>query len=104
MTTTDPRWRRQPDTGPVIDMTRDGEFIDVHTPGVAPMPARVMGFAVLAAVVAGAVGIALLALWLALTLIPIAIAGAAIAYGVFRVQLWWARRRSFGGNRNPLMR
>jgi hypothetical protein len=100
---TDPWRARRPDTGPVIDMTPDGEFISVRQSGTLPFSTKVVVVAVLVAVLAGAVAIALLALWLALTLIPIAIAGALIAYGVFRVQLWWARRRSLGGKRDLLV-
>jgi high-affinity Fe2+/Pb2+ permease len=101
MTTSDPPWRQsKPSPGPVIDMTIKGEFTDTSQPGIPPIPARVMGVALLVAIVAGAVAIALLALWLALTLIPIAIAAGVIAYGVFRMQLWSARRQSLGGKRD----
>jgi hypothetical protein len=115
MTSTDPRWRtRPPDQGPVIDMTADGGFVDGRSGafqtgafqtgtfqnGRLPLPAKIVGVGLLVAVVAGGLGIALLALWLAFTLIPIAIAGAAIAYGVFRLQLWRARRGSLGGKRD----
>ena len=103
MTNPDPRWRqRQPDTGPVIDMTPDGAFIDVRQPGAIPLSTKLLGISILVAVLAGAFAIVLLALWLALALIPVAIAGAVIAYGVFRVQIWWARRRSLGGQRDLL--
>jgi hypothetical protein len=98
----DPRWR-QADDGPVIDMTADGRFVDrpMPQPGVPPVPSHIIGMGVLVAAVAGGLAIAALALWLALTLIPIAIAGAAIAYGVFRFQMWWARRpASLGGHRD----
>jgi hypothetical protein len=99
--TQDPRWQtRRPDAGPVIDMTPDGAFIDRPQPPIPPIPAQIVGAAVLVAVVAGGLAVAALALWLALTLIPIAIAGAVIAYGVFRVQIWWARRQSLGGHRD----
>src|SRR5271168_3038491 len=101
MSSTDPRWRtRPPETGPLIDMTPDGEFIAIRHTGRAPLPIKVMGIGILVADVAGALGIALLALWLAMTLIPIAIAGGVIAYGVFRMQAWQARRRSLGGKRD----
>ena len=99
MSTQDPRWRNH--AGPQIDMTPDGEFIEIRRQatmqGTLPLSSKVVVFGVVAAVLAGAFAIAALALWLALTLIPIAIAGAAIAYGAFRVQSWWARRRSLGG-------
>jgi len=76
-------------------MTPDGSFVDRPQPGVPPVSAQIMGYAILVAVVAGAGAIALLALWLALTLIPVLIGAALIAFLVFRVQLWWARRGSF---------
>jgi hypothetical protein len=101
MNTFDPRWRTRPkQDGPVIDMTADGEFVDVRRPGALPFPAKVAGVGVLVAIVAGAIGIAMLALWLAMTLIPIAIAGGLVAYGVVRLQLWQAHRRSLGGKRD----
>jgi hypothetical protein len=95
MNTDDPRWRKH--TGPQIDMTPDGEFIEIRRQGALPVSTKILVATIIVAVLAGAFAIAAIALWLALTLIPIAIAGAAIAYGVFRVQLWWARRRSLGG-------
>lgn len=83
-------------------MTPDGRFVHpVRQPSA--LPAKVFGVAVLVAVLAGAAVIALLALWLALQLIPIAIGAALIAYGVFRFQMWRAQRRGgslFGGQRN----
>ena len=96
---------RRPETGPVIDMTPDGEFVDMRRTGAAPFSVKVIGVGVLVAIVAGGLAIAALALWLAMTLIPIAIAGAAIAYAVFRVQLWWTRRHSLGsGGHRDLFR
>ena len=102
MAQNDPRWRdRRDTTGPVIDMSTDGRFVD---PARRPsaLPAKVFGVAVLVAVLAGAAVIALLALWLALQLIPIAIGAAIVAYGVFRFQMWRARRGGslFGGQRD----
>jgi hypothetical protein len=87
----DPRWRDSRNTGPVIDVTPDGHFVDPARPPTA-LPAQVFGVAVLVAVLAGAAAMALLALWLALQLIPIAIGAAIVAYGVFRFQMWRARR------------
>lgn len=83
-------------------MTAEGEFIDVRRPGISPLSVKIIAFAVLIAAVAGGLAIAALALWLAMTLIPIAIAGGLIAYGVFKVQLWAARRRSLGRGRDLL--
>jgi hypothetical protein len=92
----EPRWReRQSPRGPVIDVTPDGRFVHpARQP--SPLGGQVFGIAVLVAVLAGAAAIALLALWLALTLIPIAIGAALIAYGVFRYRLWRARRAPGG--------
>jgi membrane protein implicated in regulation of membrane protease activity len=101
MSSTDPRWRApKSDSGTIIEMTADGEFVSVRHTGAPPLSMKIIGIAVLVAVVAGGLAIAALALWLALTLIPIAIVGAAIAYGVFRLQLWRARRGSLGGQRD----
>jgi len=83
-------------------MTPDGEFISVRQSGTLPLSTKIIASAVIVAVLAGAAAIAMLALWLALTLIPIAIAGGLIAYGMVRAQLWWARRRSLGGQRDLL--
>ena len=90
--------------GPVLDMTPDGQFVDAPpTPGMPPFGVRVMGISILVAVLAGFAAIALLALWLALQLIPIAIGAGLIAYGVFRFQAWRARS-SLGRDGNWLRR
>ncbi len=92
----DTRWRGgQNPEGPVIDMTPDGQFATPARPS-SVLPAQVFGVAILVAVVAGAGAIALLALWLAFTLLPIAIGAALIAYGLFRFRLWRARQASGG--------
>jgi CHASE2 domain-containing sensor protein len=78
-------------------MTPDGRFkARIIAPGAGT---RLFGVAVLVAVLAGAGAIALLALWLAVTLIPIAIGAALIAYGVFRFKVWQARN-SLGRQRD----
>ncbi len=83
-------------------MMPDGRFAEtrVHVHRLSPLTARVLGVAVLVAVVAAAGAIALFALWLAMTLIPIAIGAGVIAYGVYRFQLWRAGGRSLGGQRH----
>ncbi len=86
-----PRRRR------VIDMTPDGGFRDAPP---TPFSDRVLRAAVLVAIVAGAIGIAALALYVALALIPIALGAALVAYLVYRYRLWRAGRRSFGGDRD----
>lgn len=107
----DTRWRdRQPQngpasSGPVLDMTPDGQFIDAPPRGnVPPLAAKALAISVFVAVLAGIAGVAMLALWLALQLIPIAIGAGLIAYGVFRFQVWRARHGSLGGQGNPLRR
>jgi hypothetical protein len=97
MSSTDPRWRTRP---PVIEMTAEGEFIDVGRPGGPPLSTKIVAIGILVAAVAGTLGIAMLALWLAMTLIPIALVGGLLAYAVVRLQLWQARRRSLGGKRD----
>ncbi len=98
---TDPRWNTvKPKPAPLINMTVTGEFIDGTRHDIPPIPAKIMGVAILVTVLAAAGAIALLALWFVLTLIPILLAAGLIAFTVFRVQLWFARRKSLGGQRN----
>ncbi len=77
-----------------IDMTPNGEFRSPQPSG-GPPPGRfsrtVFRIAVLVAVLAGASALAALTLWLALTLIPIAIGAAVIAYVMIRFRLWQRR-------------
>jgi hypothetical protein len=97
----DPRWgTRRPGAGPVVDITLDGRFAEAPQPGIPPIPARIMGYAILVAILGGGLAIGLLALWLALTIIPIVIGAGLIAYVVFRAQRWFARQGSFGGKRD----
>jgi Flp pilus assembly protein TadB len=93
----DMRWRWPPRQRRVLDMTPDGDFA---RPRQVPFTTRLLGAAILVAVIAGAVALASLALWIALTLIPIALAAALIAYVMLRWKLWRARRASFGGQRD----
>jgi Flp pilus assembly protein TadB len=75
--------------GPELDMTPDGQF---RTPPRPSWSARLLGYAILVAVVAAGLAVAALALWFALILIPVAIGAGLIAYGLFRWRLWQARR------------
>jgi hypothetical protein len=68
-----------------IDMRPDGSFREPDKP---PLAARIFFWAVLVATAAGGIVVAALALWVALTLIPLAIGAAIIAYLAFRFQLW----------------
>jgi hypothetical protein len=87
---------------PIIDMTREGEFID--TPrgpsfggppfgnGKVPLAARIGRTAIVVAVLAGLLCAAALALWFALALIPVVLAASAVAWIAYRIQLWRIRR------------
>ena len=62
---------------------------------------RLAGIAVIVAVLAGAVAVAALALWVALALIPIALVAGVIAWAAIRFQLWRSGRsggRAGGGD------
>lgn len=80
-----------------IDMTPDGEF---RTPPRTPVSTRIIAGAVLLAVVAGGIAFAALALWVALTLIPVVLGAILVAVGMIRFQLWRARRAAFSGGRD----
>lgn len=107
----DANWRQRQHSdsarsrGPVLDMTPDGQFVELpQRPGPAPFTVKVMGVSVVVAVLAGMIGLALLALWIALQLIPLAIGAGLVAYGVYRFQAWRARQALFGRERNTLRR
>ena len=77
------------DDGRTLDMTPDGQF---RTPPQAPWAARILRYAIVVAVLAGALAAAALVLWFALILIPVAIGAALVAYAAFRWRLWKLRR------------
>ena len=79
---------------PQLEMLPDGSFREQPR---TPLSAHVFRTAALVAGVAGGLAIAALALWFALTLIPVAIGAALVAYGAFRFQLWRARASAPGG-------
>ena len=56
---------------PELDMTLDGEFVSPPTPSVST---RIMFWAIIVAVVGGAVVLAALALWLAMLVLPVVVA------------------------------
>jgi hypothetical protein len=72
-----------------LDMTLDGRFREPPAPPVSMQIGRI---AVVVATLAAAGAIALLALWFALMLIPIAIGAGLVAYGMLRYQRWRAGR------------
>lgn len=81
---------------PDLDMTPDGRFLD---PPATPVIARVVRGAIVVAAISGVAAAALLALWFALLLIPVAIGAGLLAWAAFRFQLWRAGR-SFGRERD----
>jgi hypothetical protein len=81
-------------TPPDLDLLPDGSF----RPRQPPLAARVFRWAVVVALLAGALALAAVALWFALVLIPVAIGAGLIAWLAFRYQLWRAKRS--GGGRN----
>lgn len=84
--------------GPVIDMTPDGQFAGMRPTRTAD---RVLGAAIIAAVIFGALALAALVLWVALALIPIALGAAVVAWGAWRFRLWRRGGSLFGGERHP---
>jgi hypothetical protein len=70
---------------PPLEMTLDGQFRD---PPAVPVVAQIGRLAIVVAVMATAGAVALLALWFALALIPIALGAGLVAYGVLRYQRW----------------
>jgi fatty acid desaturase len=76
---------------PELDLLPDGSF----RPRRPPVAARIFAWAIVIAVVAGALAVAALALWFALLLIPVVLVAGAIAWLAFRYQLWRAGQRSW---------
>ena len=69
----------------MIEMSVDGRFID---PRRLNWPMRIAGVALTVAVVAGALGVAALALWIATMLIPLAVLAGCVAWVAYRFQSW----------------
>ncbi len=77
-------------------MTIEGEFV---TPPSAPIANRIMLWAIVVAVLAGALAIAALALWFALMILPVAVGAGLVAYGIYRYRLW-RMQSALAGHRN----
>jgi hypothetical protein len=78
--------RRPP---PELDMTVDGEFV---SPPKVPISSRILLWAIVIAIVAGALSLAALALWVALLILPVALGAAGVAWVVFRYRVWRAQQ------------
>jgi membrane protein implicated in regulation of membrane protease activity len=74
---------------PELDMTIDGEFVSPPTP---PLSSRIMLWAFIIAVIAGALSLAAFALWLAMLVLPVALGAAAIAWVTYRYRIWRAQK------------
>jgi len=89
-----PRMKDHPP--PELEMTIEGEFVE---PRSAPIANRILLWAIVVAVLAGALSIAALALWFALMILPVAVGAGAVAYGVYRYRLW-RMQSALSGQRN----
>jgi len=85
-------------SGPQLDMTPDGQFLE--PPRESPAE-KLVRYGVVVAVIAGLVAVAALALWLAVLLIPVMIIAAAVAYGAVRWRMWKLGRSAGGQLRTP---
>lgn len=78
---------------PELDMTIDGEFV---APPTMPVSTRILVWAIVIAMIAGALSLAALALWLALIILPVAFGAGIVAWGVFRYRIWRSQRSVAG--------
>jgi hypothetical protein len=78
---------------PELDMTIDGQFV---SPPRVPISSRILMWAIVIAVLAGALALAALALWVALIILPVAFAAAVVAWAMFRYRVWRAQRSVAG--------
>ena len=71
-----------------IDMTAAGDFVAPKQAGIPVWPLRIGLGAAAVALVAGAMVVAALFLWVASVLLPVALVAGAVAYVAFRLQRW----------------
>ncbi len=81
---------------PELDMTLEGEFV---SPPTATISHRILMWAIIVAVMAGALFLAAFALWIALMILPVAIGAVVVAWGVFRYRVW-REQKSVSAQRN----
>ena len=78
---------------PTLDMTPDGAFRSPpQMRGAVPFSFKLLAGAVLVAVVAGAVSMAALALWLFSMMLPVLIIAGGVAYLSLRYRRWQSLR------------
>ena len=73
-------------TPPTLDMLPDGRF--GPGPKTLPLSTKLMIGGAIVAVLAGAIAIAMVAIWLIMMLIPIMIVAGVIAYAAYRIKRW----------------
>ena len=78
---------------PELDMTINGDFV---APARPPITSRILMWAIVVAVLAGAISLAALALWVALLILPVALGAAVVAWGILRYRVWRAQRSMAG--------
>lgn len=69
-------------------MTLQGGFV---SPPKRPVTTRIMLWAIVVAVIAGGLSFAALALWVALTILPIALGALVVVWGIYRYRVWRAQ-------------
>jgi hypothetical protein len=84
---------------PELEMTIDGEFV---SPRKAPIASRIVVWAVVVAVIAGALSLAAFALWIALLILPVAVGAALVAWAMVRYRIWRTQREM--GSRRTIWR
>ncbi|GAC1340823.1 MAG: hypothetical protein NVSMB18_11650 [Acetobacteraceae bacterium] len=78
---------------PTLDMTPDGGFRRLPpAPGRVPASFKLLVGAVILAVVAGAVTVAALALWVVSLMLPVLVLAAAGAYAMVKYRRWQSLR------------
>ncbi len=77
-------------------MTIDGRFVSPPTRSIS---SRILMWAIVVAVLAGALSLAAFALWLALIILPVVFVASVVAWAMFQYRVWRARR-SVGRQRN----
>jgi len=75
-------------TPPIIDMAPDGTFHTKPSGVRAPLSFKLLLGATIVAVLAGAVTVAALALWLAALLLPVVIIAAVVAWATLQYRRW----------------
>jgi hypothetical protein len=81
---------------PELDMTVEGEFV---SPPKAPISSRILVWAIVIAIIAGALSLAAFALWLALLILPVAFGAAVVAWAMYQYRAWRAQK-SVSGQRD----